>query len=296
MDKKIKITIIAGAIVLVLLVVAVIFLTVTVKQKDVEMAEMTEQMEYEKEELENEYADVAVEMEGISYKVTNDSLLEQINKEQKRVQSLMEELRTVKATNARRIKELKAELTSVRKVLTYYVAQVDSLSRVNHQLITENEQLGTRYQEATAEVQNLTEERQVLQERVEIASQLEARNIVIEPQTKSGGKARYIKNVSIFKVSYSIAKNNTSRAGNKTLYMRITAPDNSVLHRASSDRFSFEDKDIYFSARKNFEYTGQEMNDVIYYTVTETLLKGEYTIELFVDGHVIGSTKYKFTK
>lgn len=295
MDKK-KLAIIIGSVVIVVLIAAVVILSVTVKQKDTEMAEMTEQMEYEKQELENEYADVALEMEGISYKVSNDSLLEQINKEQQRVQNLMEELRTVKATNARRIKELKAELASVRKVLTYYVAQVDSLSRVNHQLVAENEQLGTRYEEATAEVQNLTEERQVLQERVEIASQLEARNIHVEPQTGKGSKARYIKNVSIFKISYTIAKNNTSKNGIKTIYVRITGPDNSVLHKSATDRFQFEDKQIYFSARKNFEYAGQEMNDVVYYTVTETLLKGEYTFELFADGHVIGSTSLNFSK
>ena len=75
-----------------------------------EMEEMVEMMNYEKEQLENEYADVALEIEGMSIKVNNDSLLNQLDREQKRVQLLLEELRTVKATNARRIAELKEEL------------------------------------------------------------------------------------------------------------------------------------------------------------------------------------------
>ncbi len=296
MDKKSKIIIIVAVVALAVAVGAVFFLMEKLKQKDVEMEEMVEQMEYEKEELENEYADVAIEMEGISNRVTNDSLLNELNKQQLRVQSLLEELRTVKATNARRISELKKELATVRGVLQYYVAQVDSLQRVNGELVAENEALGQRYQEAAGNVVTLTEEKTALQEKVNIASQLEARNVVVEPQTKRGGKARYINKVSIIKVSYAIAKNNTAKAGNKVVYMRITAPDGSVLHKSGSDRFQFEDQQIYFSSRKNFEYAGQEMNDVIYYTVTETLTKGKYEIELFVDGHIIGGGAFELNK
>lgn len=296
MDKNSKIFVIVAVISVAVAIGAVLFMINKLKQKDAEMEEMVEQMEYEKEELENEYADVAIEMEGISNRVTNDSLLNELNKQQMRVQSLLEELRTVKATNARRISELKKELATVRSVLQYYVAQVDSLQRVNGQLVAENEELGQKYQEAAGNVVALTEEKTALQEQVDIASQLEARNIVIEPQTKRGGKARYISKVAIIKVSYTIAKNNTAKHGNKVVYMRVTTPDGFVLHKQAGDRFQFEDQQIYYSARKNFEYGGQEMNDVVYYTVTETLTKGKYEVELFVDGVMIGGGSFEFKK
>lgn len=296
MDKNAKVIVIVAVIAMAVAIGAVLFLVNKLKQKDVEMEEMVEQMEYEKEELENEYADVAIEMEGISNRVTNDSLLNELNKQQMRVQSLLEELKTVKATNARRISELKKELATVRSVLQYYVAQVDSLQRVNGQLVAENEELGIRYQEAAGNVAALTEEKTALQEKVDIASQLEARNVVVEPQTKRGGKARYISKVAIIKVSYTIAKNNTAKTGNKVVYMRITTPDGNVLHKQTSDKFQFEDQQIYYSARKNFEYGGQEINDIIYYTVTETLTKGKYEIELFVEGVKIGGGSFEFKK
>jgi len=296
MDKKSRIILVVAIIAVAIAIGSVVIMMNKLKQKDVEMAEMVEQMEYEKEELENEYADVAIEMEGISNRVTNDSLLNELNKQQMRVQSLLEELRTVKATNARRISELKKELATVRSVLQYYVQQVDSLQRVNGQLVAENQELGQRYQEAAGNVVTLTEEKTALQEKVNIASQLEARNIVVEPQTKKGGKARYLNKVAIIKVSYTIAKNNTAKPGNKVVYMRITTPDGTVLHKQASDKFQFEDQQIYYSSRKNFEYGGQELNDVIYYTVTETLSKGTYDVELFVDGHLIGSSSIDFKK
>lgn len=298
MESKSKIWIIASvaAVVIVALAVIVFMQSRKIAEKDEEMAEMTEQMEYEKEQLVREYEDVAVEIEGISYKVNNDSLLQAINREQRRIQDLMEELRTVKATNAKRISQLKSELSSVRKVLAYYVAQVDSLSRENQVLAEKNAELGTKYEAATSEVQTLTEEKEVLQGQVAIASQLEARDIQVEMQTKRGGKAHYVKKVAIIKVSYSILKNNTAKSGNKTAYLRITKPDGQVLYKAETDKFEFENKKILYSAKKNFEYSGKEMQDCMYYTVTETLTKGEYSFELFVDGHIIGRKEIEMKK
>ena len=144
-----------------------------------EMEEMVEMMNYEKEQLENEYADVALELEGMSIKVNNDSLLHQLDREQKRVQLLLEELRTVKATNARRIAELKEELSTVRKVLVTYVRQVDSLTAVNTKLEAENRKVQKRYEAATEEVKTLSEERERLVEKVTIASQLEATTVAV---------------------------------------------------------------------------------------------------------------------
>ena len=106
---------------------------------------MVELMTYEKQQLEDEYSEIALQIEGFSYKINNDSLLKLVDKEQQRVQLLLEELRTVKATNARRIAELKSELASVRKVLVHYVTQVDSLNRLNTQLKTENTEVKQKY-------------------------------------------------------------------------------------------------------------------------------------------------------
>ena len=261
-----------------------------------EMEEMVEMMNYEKEQLENEYADVALEIEGMSIKVNNDSLLHQLDREQKRVQLLLEELRTVKATNARRIAELKEELSTVRKVLVSYVRQVDSLTAVNTKLEAENRQVQQRYEAATEEVKVLSEERERLVEKVTIASQLEATAVTVELQNERGRKTKSVRKLAIIKVDYTIAKNNTAEVGNKTIYMRITTPDDMVLQKQATDLFDFEGSKIAFSARKSFEYAGEEFSDAIYYTVTETLWEGDYRVDLFADGHLIGQQYFNLSK
>jgi predicted nucleic acid-binding Zn-ribbon protein len=284
-------------IVIILVACGIIFyLYNSLSTTQTEMEEMVEMMNYEKEQLENEYADVALEIEGMSIKVNNDSLLHQLDREQKRVQLLLEELRTVKATNARRIAELKEELSTVRKVLVTYVRQVDSLTAVNTKLEAENRQVQQRYEAATEEVKSLSEERERLVEKVTIASQLEATNVVVNLQNERGRKTKSVRKLAIIKVDYTIAKNNTAEVGNKTIYMRVATPDNMVLQKQPTDLFAFEGSQIAFSARKSFEYTGEEFSDAIYYTVTETLWEGDYRVDLFVDGHLIGQQYFNLVK
>lgn len=298
MDKKNNGLVFAIVVlVVVLLGGAVAFLVVRLNGKEKEMSEMVEMMNYEKEKLEDEYSDMALEIEGFSMQVNNDSILTLLDREQQRVKMLLEELRTVKATNARRIAELKAELSSVRKVLVYYVAQVDSLSTVNTQLQKENRAVHERFQAATEEVRSLSEERQQLVEKVTVASQLEAQDIVVTTYKANGKyKTQSVRSAAIFKVSYTIIKNITATVGNKTVYLRITTPDGSVLHKSGSDVFAFEDSEILFSSRKSFEYSGEEISDEIFYTIEETLIAGTYRADLFVDAHLIGSREFALKK
>ena len=77
MNKR---TVIIAFVLLLLVASGVIFyLSRSLSTTKTEMEEMVEMMNYEKEQLENEYADVALEIEGMSIKVNNDSLLHQLD-------------------------------------------------------------------------------------------------------------------------------------------------------------------------------------------------------------------------
>ena len=83
-----------------------------------ELNEIVEQMAIEKEELQEEYEDLAIQFDGYqNLDIRNDSLQDLLSREQQRVQDLLEELRHTKVTNARRIAELKKELATVRAVV-----------------------------------------------------------------------------------------------------------------------------------------------------------------------------------
>lgn len=291
MQNKKTILIISIAIVL-LLSGVIIYLISRVRNTEKEMLEMVEMASYEKEQLENEYTDMALEVEGQMLKIDNDSIFKLLEKEQKRVQLLLEELRTVKVTNARRIAELKEELASVRKVTKYYIAQVDSLNRVNEVLKKENIEVREQMSIATKTIDTLMLQKDKLSQTVRIASQLEAKNIVVDLLNDKGRKTKYVRKVDNIRVSFSISKNITASVGNKYIYLRIATPDGQVLVKNDANKFLFEDNEIAYSSKKEIEYSGEELQCIIYYKVTETLIEGNYRADLFVDSHLIGTEEF----
>lgn len=289
-SKRNLIIIISASILAAVLMGVSVYLFLRVRTTETEMTEMVEMLSYEKEQLEEEYSDIALEMEGFSYKTDNDTILKMLDKEQQRVNLLLQELKTVKVTNARRITELKEELTSVRKVLVSYIAQIDSLNIVNYRLTKENKTVRQQYSQVTERANILAEEKETLEKKVTIASQLEALNVTFQSQNARGRKIKCVKKTAMFQIDFSLQKNITAVVGEKTVYIRIATPDNSALQKSTNDTFFYEDMEIAFSAKKTFEYGGEAIAQTIYYTIEETLWAGDYRADIFIDGHLVGTS------
>jgi len=258
--------------------------------------DLVQQSELYKEELADEYNQLSIQYEGYKIQINNDSLVAQLETEQLKVQRLQEELRTVKATDARRINELKKELETLRTIMRGYVAQIDSLDRLNKQLEQENRQVTARYQQASQTVSQLTQEKNQLIETVQIASKLDAGNISVRGITDKNRTADKIKKMDQLEVSFTITKNITADLGEKTIYIRIQKPDDDVLVKSPGDVFPFENKQINYSAKRTIEYTGEETPMKIYWKIEEFLLPGTYRVDIFADGNLIGRKSFKLDK
>ena len=219
-----------------------------------------------------------------------------MNNQKTKVQQLLEELRVTKSTNARRIAELKKELATVRTVMIQYVNQIDSLNAANHVLKTENVEVKRKYKAASETVEQLSKEKDNLHQVVTRASILEVTHFSMTPLNSKGKKTGWFSQTASLQFNYTISKNVTAQPGEKTIYLRITRPDEDVLTKSPSNVFTYENKNISYSAMKNFEYNGDALNDVIYWKVGEILPKGNYRAEFFVDGNRIGSFSFVFEK
>ena len=250
--------------------------------------EMTQLFEIEKEEMENEYSGFAVQYDEMKVHLSNDSLIRQLDREKQRTQQLLEELRQTKATNAAKITELKKELATVRAVMRTYVAQIDSLDQINKQLAKENTRVRQQYQEQTKVVQQLTVDKEKAEEKVALASQLDAAAITVTPHNKRGKEEHKVKNVTQFVVNFTIVKNITVKTGEKIVYLRITKPDGEPLFKDAGNTFKYENVNLEYSAKKYIEYTGEQQEVTMYWDVEEYLSAGTYNAYLFVDGVMIG--------
>ena len=291
MNKNKYIALIVGIVVLALCVCALVWMNL---QQKTEIKEIVEQMEFEKEQLEDEYEELAIQFDGYQTPdIHNDSLVELLSQEKQRVQDLLEELRITKVTNARRIAELKKELATVRQVMVSYVHQIDSLDRTNKQLVAENKQVKQQYQEVARQAQQLEEERTQLAEVVSRASMLEISHFQMTPLNKRDRKTTIYNQIQKLQFDYTVGRNITNKPGMKTLYMRITRPDGEVMQKSINHVFPFENSEIAYSVSKEFEYAGEEISGSLYWLVEEILQTGVYSADFFVDGELIGSFPFE---
>lgn len=287
-NNKNKLFIVTGVI-LVLALIGVTALLLSEKQTN---RELVQEFQLEKEDLENEYTTFARQYDELRLTVSNDSLSILLEQEQTKTQRLLEELRTVKSNNAAEIRRLKKELASLRKVMVGYINQIDSLNRLTAHQKEVIAQVTQKYNDASRQITNLAEEKKNLNKKVTLAAQLDATNIHIQAVNKRDKTAKKVKDVVKFKIGFTIVKNITAETGERTLYIRITKPDNSVLTKSPSNTFSYENRELEYSIKKYIEYNGEEQNVNVYWNVEEYLYAGTYRVDIFADGTLIGSQSF----
>ncbi|MDR0768631.1 MAG: DUF4407 domain-containing protein [Dysgonamonadaceae bacterium] len=265
-------------------------------QQNREMKEFRLQSELMKEELAGEYNNLSNQYEGFKMTISNDSLIAKLESEQIKVQRLQEELRTVKSTNAKRINELMKELKTLRTIMHGYIQQIDSLNRLNAQLTAENRTVTAKYNQATQTVSQLSQEKAILAETVEIASQLDAGNISVTGLNKKNKSTNKINKMDKIEVQFVINKNITAVPGEKTIYIRIQKPDDDVLVKSRINVFTYENKEINYSAKRTIEYTGEEYPVSIYWEIEEYLIPGTYRVDIFADSNRIGQKSFRLEK
>ncbi|MDR2118424.1 MAG: hypothetical protein LBP25_02655 [Tannerellaceae bacterium] len=280
-------------IVLVLIIAGALYYIYHQKQQ---MTSLVETFDLEKETLTDEFNELSLQYEGYKFSAGNDSLIALLSTEQAKVQRLMEELRTVKVTNARRINELKKELETLRKIMRNYVIQIDSLNQANEQLTKEKNQAVQRYRQASTTAEQLTKELEKQTERVTLASRLDVTGITVIPVNARGKEVKRIKQMQQFVVNFRIVKNITAPVGEKMIYVRLKKPDDDILVKNRGNVFMFEGKEINYSMRRLVEYEGEELDVTMYWDIEEFLSPGTYRVDVFADGNLIGQKNFELTQ
>ena len=247
-QKKSYTGIIILAIIVILLAGGAGYLAYMLVDQQKQNEELLELAELEKQDMTEQYKQFDMQYGELQNKLSNDSLIAQIEEERRHTQQLLEELENTKATDAREIKRLKAEIASLRKVLQSYIMQVDSLNQLNQALIAENTQVKAQVSEANTQISNLSSERNQLRDKVDIAAQLDATGFWVTPKNKKGKDAKKAKDTKKVAFGFTIVKNVTAANGQRIIYARILKPDNSIL--GSKGTFPYENTNLDYSEKK----------------------------------------------
>lgn len=267
-----------------------------VKEKEAEIAEVVEILDSQKVQLEEEYQEFANELDGYTVTIHNDSLIAQLANEKQKVTDLMQELKKTKSIHARKIRDLKKELVSLRKVISHLVMQIDSLNAQNKALVAENVAVKKRYENATEEAEQLAEEKENLSQVVTRAAIMETYNFQFTPLNKRDRPTKKARKMRTLQFSFTIGKNITTASGMKTVYLRLIRPDGELMTKSADQLMKYEDKMIGYSIEKTFEYGGDALNQILYWKVGEMLPLGTYQADIFIDGNRVGNYTFRIEK
>ena len=301
MNKNNKSIIIAASIVGALVVIAIIFLVVQNQQtKDAEYQAQIEQLQLQNEQLQlkGEYEQLNTDfqnMESQTQFIRNDSILQKYNEAKDKVEKLLAELRSQKISSQKRIKELQDEVATLKGIMRHYVAIIDSLGKENAGLKAENLEIRTKNQQLASQVSEQTRKNEKLTERMVLAEKLNVTGLQLTALKKNGKVEKNVTKAKQLMVTFTIPQNNSTPVGEKTLFVRITSPEGTLLGGHGS--FSFEGGNLPYTERKTIEYDGQEVAGItLYWNVNTALTPGQYNVEVFADNYRLISRSFTLNK
>lgn len=303
MDKKPKQLlwgVIALGVLLVIAIVAIIITTTSMSRRINEAQEANEQLQLTNEQLQlaNEYQALNVEFrqyENQSQMLANDSLVAKYSAAKSKVEKLLQELNNEKVKSQKRIKELQDEISTLKSIMRHYVAQIDSLGKENAGLRAENQEIRQQNEQLSSQVVSTSRRNEELSERMTLAEKLNVTGVSLTGLKKNGKAEKNITKAKQLMVTFTIPQNNSTPVGEKTIYLRITSPEGTLLGGAGT--FPFEGGNIQYTARKSVEYAGEEISGIhIYWDVNTALTPGEYLVELFADNFRLTSRRFTLKK
>lgn len=285
------------------LIAVIVYLSITVTTQKIANDEALQQIQ--QLQLDNDNLAMATELadlnaqfqqhENEAIKLENDTILAKYNAAKARVEELVRELNEQKMKDRRQMDKLRDEIATLRGLLKHYIAQVDSLGKENAALRAENAEVRNTNARLSSSLDQVSRENEHLNERMTLAEKLNVTGISLTPLNKRGKNEKNVTKAKQLMVTFTIPQNNSTPVGPKTIYLRLTGPEGTLL--GASGTFSFEGQNIQCTAKKTVDYSGDEIAGIrIYWDVDQTLNPGDYTVELFADNFRLTSRHFTLKK
>jgi hypothetical protein len=279
--------IIATSIILAGALVFVVFMYFDQKNKMVDMENVLTQ---EKDSLANELRLMVVGYDTL--KSNNDSLNAHLEKEKDRIVRLL----SINASNTQLIKKYKSEITTMREIMKSYIVQIDSLNTRNKLLVAENSQIHQQITQAQNTNSELSKVRDELSSKVEIASVIQAKDIVAVSLNKKRKETTRLNLLDKLRICFTLRENALAKAGQKEVYMRVIRPDSLVITSSPDNLFDYKGSKIIYSAFRVVDYMNQDIEMCIFLDNTGDFIIGNYSVELYLENNIIGRTNFMLSK
>jgi hypothetical protein len=274
----------------VVLGVALILLIYMYFDKKSKMIEMETVLTQEKDSLANELRHMVVAYDTL--KTTNDTLNAGLQKQKNKIVQLL----SINASNVQLIKKYKNEITTMREIMKSYIVQIDSLNTRNKMLTSENTEIKQQINEVRNTNTELSKVKEELSTKVEVASIIQAKNILAVSLNKKRKETTRIGNLDKLRICFTLRENPLAKSGQKDVYMRVIRPDSLVVTSSPDNLFEYKGNKIIYSATRQVDYMNQDIEVCIFLDNKGDFVIGNYSVELYLDDNIIGRTNFMLSK
>lgn len=285
--KKTPVFLITTTIILVCVLGFLIFRYFEQKNKMIEMETVLTQ---EKDSLANELKRMVHGYDTL--RTNNDTLNAKLQKERARIMKLL----AVNASNVQLIRQYKGEITTMREIMKSYIVQIDSLNTRNKILVTENQDIKEQISSVKQTNVALSKVKEELTSKVEIASVIQAKDVVVVALNKNRKETTRIDRIDKIKICFTLRENPIAKAGQKMVFLRLMRPDSLAIATSPDNLFDFNGSKMIFTANREVEYINQDVDMCIFVDNNRDFIPGNYKAELYLEGSLIGGCSFLLTK
>ncbi len=285
--KGSPIKMIAASIILAIVLIFIVFMYFDQKHK---MVEMETVLTHEKDSLATELRRMVNAYDTL--KINNDTLNAGLEKEKTKIIKLL----AVNASNVQLIRQYKNEIKTMRDIMKSYIVQIDSLNSRNKVLVAENSEIKQQMTQVRSSNTELSKVKKELSSKVEIASVIQAKDITAVSLNKKRKETTRINLLDKLRICFTLRENPLAQPGTKEVYMRVIRPDSLVITSSADNLFDYKGNKIIYSATREVDYMNQDIEMCIFLDNTGDFIIGNYSVELYLDGNIIGRTTFILSK
>ena len=241
-------------------------------------------LKIDRDSIQNNLSRLIDEYDGLQYR--NDTIAARLEE----ANEVMEQLKRERRWNYAKIKEYEKEVGTLRSVMKTYLRQIDSLNNLNKKLIDENVSYRKEISSANLRAELAEEKATELNNKVRQGSIVRARDIAMAALNAKGKIVTRVKTAATLRVDFTLSANELAEAGNREIYVRITAPDGYVLSTEATPTFEYEGGKLNYSASREVDYQNEDLDVSIFYNGSG-FTAGTYTIQIYGGGYLIGSAE-----
>jgi hypothetical protein len=216
----------------------------------------------------------------------------------------------------------KSEIAKFKVQTEEYVAQITNLKNENSKLTDANVQLTNTNQTLSTNLETTTKERDEvsqakailtsekeklssenagLSSQVDMASAIKINAIDVKGfEVKDDGKVKgkdKAKDIEMLRVCFTTETNMVTKAGGKRFFIRVVNPLGETVVQEDKSAGTLTNKldktDVRYSTSADIQYDNKDTNACADWTLSNKLTKGDYKVELYNNGFMVGKGAFK---